>query len=350
MAALFPNTRCTEPGLADVPRLDFDFVLGSPDVLPVPEPILDVPEPYLPIDPADIPVPAATITSITIGLNGFLTVYGPTNFYASPVVINSNSSLTVYGPSIFAGPTVYNNTVTFTSTLIIGGPLTINNQTFNSNNLIKVWARITARYEVAGKYLYDAIEAEALAPNQWQDTGTRTWDAADNPLWERNSFPIDVGEHVEVTLVGVDSAPTIAITGAAEDWTVTVLGGGGTFTLTVTIAANSQVTAAIPFGASAAVVEAALEALPNVGIGNVVVAGDGVPGNPYTLDFAAPLDANGLEGDADALDAYETWICDYEGGDTDTVEVVTSVECVDGVLTVNYGNITFTKGSFRGIA
>lgn len=67
-----------------------------------------------------------------------------------------------------------------------------------------------------------------------------------------------------------------------EAQTVTLTGGptGGTFTLTF----SGQTTAAIAFDASAADVQAALEALGNIGIGDVSVTGDA--GGPWTVVFS----------------------------------------------------------------
>lgn len=69
--------------------------------------------------------------------------------------------------------------------------------------------------------------------------------------------------------------------GTAEVQTVTITGSptGGTFTLTW----NGQTTAPIAFNASAATVQAALEALSNIAPGDVSVAGSA--GGPWTVTF-----------------------------------------------------------------
>lgn len=68
----------------------------------------------------------------------------------------------------------------------------------------------------------------------------------------------------------------------SEVQTVTITGSptGGTFTLTL----DGATTAAIAYNATAAVLQAALEGLPNIDPGDVVVAGSA--GGPYTLTFA----------------------------------------------------------------
>lgn len=69
--------------------------------------------------------------------------------------------------------------------------------------------------------------------------------------------------------------------------TLTMTGGpaGGTFTLTY----NGQTTAPIAYNASAAVVQAALVLLPNIGAGNVVCAGGALPSTPVTCQFEVLL-------------------------------------------------------------
>jgi len=70
-----------------------------------------------------------------------------------------------------------------------------------------------------------------------------------------------------------------------EVQTVTITGGptGGTFTLTF----SGQTTAAIAYNATAATVQTALQALSNIGAGNVTVTGNA--GGPYTVDFVGTL-------------------------------------------------------------
>ncbi len=71
---------------------------------------------------------------------------------------------------------------------------------------------------------------------------------------------------------------------ASEAQTVTITGTptGGTFTLTLA----GQTTAAIAFNATAAAVQTALNALPNVNAGDVVVTGGPGPGTPYVVTFS----------------------------------------------------------------
>jgi hypothetical protein len=72
-----------------------------------------------------------------------------------------------------------------------------------------------------------------------------------------------------------------------EVQSVTITGSptGGTFTLTY----SGQTTAAIPYNATAAQVQTALEALSNIGVGDVVVAGGPGPGSAFSVTFAGAL-------------------------------------------------------------
>jgi hypothetical protein len=75
--------------------------------------------------------------------------------------------------------------------------------------------------------------------------------------------------------------------GTAEVQTLTASGtvSGGTYTLTF----NGQVTTALAYNASAAVVQAALEALSNVVPGDVLVGGGAFPATPLTFTYYGNL-------------------------------------------------------------
>lgn len=73
----------------------------------------------------------------------------------------------------------------------------------------------------------------------------------------------------------------------SEVQTVTITGGptGGTFTLTY----SGQTTAGIAYNANAAAVQAALEALSNLAVGDVTVTGGPGPATPYVVTFRAGM-------------------------------------------------------------
>jgi len=86
---------------------------------------------------------------------------------------------------------------------------------------------------------------------------------------------------------GVLLASAIALGGANEQQTVTITGTptGGNFTLTL----NGATTANIAYNAAASAVQSALEALPNIGVGNVAVTGGALPGTPVVVTFQNQL-------------------------------------------------------------
>lgn len=85
-----------------------------------------------------------------------------------------------------------------------------------------------------------------------------------------------------------DAAGTVQLkAGTNEVWTVAVDATGGTYTLTY----GGQTTSNIAFDASAATVQAALEALSNVEVGDVSVS---LSGTTYTITTAALLGGQNL--------------------------------------------------------
>lgn len=73
----------------------------------------------------------------------------------------------------------------------------------------------------------------------------------------------------------------------SEVQTVTITGTptGGDFTLTF----DGQTTGSIAFDATNSAVDTALEALSNIGVGEVTVTGGPAPGTPFTVTFASSL-------------------------------------------------------------
>lgn len=102
--------------------------------------------------------------------------------------------------------------------------------------------------------------------------------------------------------------------GVSEVQTVTITGTptGGTFTLTW----NGQTTAAIAYNATAAAVQTALEALSNIGVGDVAVTGGPGPGTAYTVTFRGALS----DQDVAALTATAS----LTGGTTPGVTIATT--------------------------
>lgn len=82
------------------------------------------------------------------------------------------------------------------------------------------------------------------------------------------------------------------LSGTNELWKLTISGGptGGTFTMTY----GGQTTAAIPYNAGAADVQAALEALSNVAPGDVYAYGGNLPGGIIYIEGRGNLAASNL--------------------------------------------------------
>jgi hypothetical protein len=97
------------------------------------------------------------------------------------------------------------------------------------------------------------------------------WDAETNRL-----VRLDFGNNEQL-----EASPTNEV----QTLTATPTVSGGTYT----IAYRGQTTSAIPYNALAAVVQAALEALPSVGSGNITVGGGPFPATPLTFTFTGQL-------------------------------------------------------------
>jgi hypothetical protein len=88
--------------------------------------------------------------------------------------------------------------------------------------------------------------------------------------------PANLGDILRLTGSPVNEVQTLTVTGTPT---------GGTFRLSF----RGVQTAAIAFSATAAAIQAALEALSTVGVGNVVCAGGPLPGSPVTITFQGTL-------------------------------------------------------------
>jgi hypothetical protein len=95
----------------------------------------------------------------------------------------------------------------------------------------------------------------------------------------KQAFPTKLGDIIELgasqaEIVSVNLGPAVT---------------GGTFTITVTRGSNSQTTSNIAYNAANTAVDTAVEALSNVGVGNVAVTGGPGPNTPYILTFGGTL-------------------------------------------------------------
>lgn len=124
-----------------------------------------------------------------------------------------------------------------------------------------------------------------------------------------------------IWLSTTDGALSDSAIRANEKQTATIGGSptGGTFTLTF----SGQTTGTIAYNASAATVEAALEALSTIGQGNVQVTGSA--GGPYTVEFVGALAGQNLA----AMTADASGLT---GGTSPSVTIATAQSGESGVL------------------
>lgn len=137
-----------------------------------------------------------------------------------------------------------------------------------------------------------------------------------------------------VWLSSTDGALCDADPGVNEQQTVTITGSptGGTFTLTF----GGQTTSAIAYNATAATVEAALEALSTIGQGNVQVTGSA--GGPYTVEFVGALAKTNVA-------AMTASGASLTGGTTPGVTIATATA---GVVSVEAGRVIPGTSSLLG--
>ena len=139
---------------------------------------------------------------------------------------------------------------------------------------------------------------------------------------------------------GVFVASAAVLGGTNEQQTVTVTGTptGGTFTLTY----NGATTAAIPYNSAAAAVQTALEALPNIGAGNVAVTGGALPGTPVVVTFQNQLARQNVN--------QMTAAHAFTGGASPAIAVTTTTagSALDSGLLVAHRGIIVKKASVAG--
>jgi hypothetical protein len=139
---------------------------------------------------------------------------------------------------------------------------------------------------------------------------------------------------------GVLQASAALLGGANEQQTVTITGTptGGTFTLTY----NGATTANIAYNAAAAAVVSALEALPNIGPGNVAGSGGALPGTPVVITFQNQLGRQNV-GQMTAAHAFT-------GGTTPAIAVTTTTagSALDSGLYIAHRGLILKKASQAG--
>ncbi len=160
------------------------------------------------------------------------------------------------------------------------------------------------------KHLFRADLARQMAAGDWKDA----LGAADSLIAQwfsaRQVAPV---WHMD-GIAGTDEVQTVTITGTPT---------GGTFTLTY----DGQTTTAIAYNATAATVEAALAALPNLDDVDVTVTGGPGPGTAYVVTFDGS-DSTGVNV------PQMTSTGSFTGGTSPAISVATTTGG-DGAITVN---------------
>jgi hypothetical protein len=166
--------------------------------------------------------------------------------------------------------------------------------------------------------------------------------AGSNQLKETESTTgtIHVGDSLDstwlpgTTVTAIDTAVG-SVTLSAPN---TVTGGGGINT--------SETTAPIPFNASAATVQAALEALTDIGSGNVTVSGPA--GGPYEVEFKGPrladTDVVQMKASAAGLTPSGTVTVTTAVDGAGAIEVCTGAECTMGTRGPGPGQLNDPEG------
>jgi hypothetical protein len=164
------------------------------------------------------------------------------------------------------------------------------------------------------KSLMRADLARQMATDNWMDALGLADDQILQWFTRRNVTPV---WHLDGP-TGLDEVQTVTITGSPT---------GGTFTLTF----NGQTTGNIAYNATAATVQAALEALSNINVGDVTVAGGPGPGTPWTVTFDATDSGGQFHG---ANVSQMTAAGSFTGGTSPAVGVTTTTGG-GGAITVN---------------
>ncbi len=132
---------------------------------------------------------------------------------------------------------------------------------------------------------------------------------------------------------------TVSIGTGSNEVQVVTLGGttatGGTFTLTY----SGQTTGNIAYNASAATVDAALEALSNIGAGDVTVTGTG----PWTVEFTGALAATNV-----SLMTID--VSGLTGGANEVQTISTPNNSSGGTFTLTYGSQTTAAIAYNASA
>lgn len=183
---------------------------------------------------------------------------------------------------------------------VLGAPIVGADTCYVSNALVQV--SLGLEYEEGTEIIQKAGSGRVCLTYRAPDTlkrGTISDFSVCSP--DPNVLEFMIGGEVISTGAAVAEVQTVTITGSPT---------GGTFTLTF----DGETTANIDFDATNAEVDTALEALSNIGVGEVTVTGGPGPGTPWVVTFSSSLgnvpqmtaDGSGLTGGSSPAVAVTT--------------------------------------------
>lgn len=233
------------------------------------------------IAPGDVAVTKATDGDWTVEFAG---AYAETNV---PIMTGSGSLLTGGGGVSVTTTQAGGGVNELQDVAFTGSGYTVN-FTFNGAKAYPVsWFNVQAGSQTAQFQAYlESIPTIGAGNVIVTDLGVansvRTYRVEFTGALAGINHPLLVENHVLCTVTEFRAGAT-----QNEKQQVTLTGGptGGTFTLTF----EGQTTAGIAYNANNAAVVAALEALSNIGVGDVAVTGGALPGTPITVEFQGAL-------------------------------------------------------------
>ena len=187
------------------------------------------------------------------------------------------------------------------------------------NDFTNNWAKLgTSGYGGAGTSRPRLLKYQITVNDagQWQLGGT--WFTVGNEIHEGSVDMYDKGFFKISELTGATGGGTNEV--QTETYGAGVNGGTKTIQVTNPVTGEAQPTAALAWNASAATIQAALEALPHIEVNDIIVSGSA--GGPYTYTFSGgqyagrPIDPIGVQ-------TNNLGISGVYGGATDVIATTT---------------------------